>query len=105
MAALDPLTAIANTVSSGLNFAGGIVLNSREKNAAAFTLESQRIANDAAIAQGERDRQLLVLKNQFNNEQARIDEEERADQLKIIAIVGLFATLIIVIVIAFKSRN
>ncbi len=102
---LDPFTAIANGIGSAFNFGSGLVLNSREKNAAAFVLQKSKIDAEFATDEFERNQKLLILQRQFQAEQARIDEVERADLAKTIAIVGLFATLLIVIVIAFKSRQ
>lgn len=99
------LTGIAGPLSGAFGFAGNIVLNQREKNAAAFALETQKISNDFAASEFERNQKMLILQNQFNNEQARIKDQERADTLKLVAIVGLFATLIMVIIVAAKRSG
>lgn len=101
----DFLNGLSNPLGNALGFASNIVLNQREKNAASFALETQKISNDFAASEFERQQKLLILKNQFNNEQARINDEERADTLKLVAIVGLFATLIMVIVVAARRRE
>jgi hypothetical protein len=87
------------------SIANNLVMNNREKNAAAFALESSKIQKDFAATEFQREQMLLILKNQFAKEQAEIDDEERAGQLKLVALVGLFATLIIVIVVVFQQKR
>jgi cobalamin biosynthesis protein CbiD len=102
LSSIGPIVGGQNGVFS---IANNLVMNNREKNAAAFALESGKIQKDFAATEFERNQKLLILQNQFAKEQAKIDDEERADQLKLVALVGLFATLIIVIVVVFQQKR
>lgn len=108
MATAAALPLISNIISGengAFSFLNNLTMNSREKTAALYAIELEKLRSNNALSESQKEAQLLIIKQAFEREQAQFKAAERMDTIKIISIAGLFALVIILVVQLSKPLN